>query len=122
MNNENDNEFEIAIFFFVFTSISFSRVYEFSLKRSFFFISSFEKILQKNKKIEKFSLIHLIIDLYFEKIENSRTNYIKIREILQFIAKVFHNDTNDFVRDFLLKLNNLKKHVRRYTKLFIRNQ
>ena len=70
--------------------------------------------MQKKNKIEKSSSTHLIIKLYFEKIETFRVDYVKMREILQLIAKVFHNNNDNSIDDLSLKLNNLKKHVRCY--------
>ena len=52
--------------------------------------------------------------MYFEKIETFRVDYIKMREILQLIAKFFYNDDDNSIDDLSLKLNNLKKHVRRH--------
>ena len=83
------------------------------MKRSLFFIFSFEKIKQQKNKSKKSSLIQLIIDLYFEKTENFRANYVKMRKILQMIKKDFYNN-NDFLRNLSLKLNILKRHVRRH--------
>ena len=86
---------------------------------SFFLIVHFfqhcrsRKYYKKNK-IKKLLFIHLIIKLYFKRIEKLRTNYVKIRKILQLIAKTFHNNNNDSIKNLLLKLNNLKKHVCRY--------
>ena len=70
--------------------------------------------MQKKNKTKKSSSTHLIIKLYFEKIEAFRVDYVKMREILQLIAKVFYNDDDNSIDDLSLKLNNLKKHVRRH--------
>ena len=103
--------------FIIITFISFFRVYESFLKRSFSFIFSFEKIKQQESKLERLSSIYLTIDLYFEKTKGFRTNYVKMRKILQIIKKSFHNN-DDFLRDLSFKLNGLKRHVRRHISLF----
>ena len=113
-NLKNDNDDDLNTF--IVTFISISRVYEFFFERSPFFISSFEEIKQQKDKSEKPSSIQLIIDLYFEKTEDSRANYVKMRKILQMIKKGFHN-SDDFLRNLSLKLNILKRHVRRHISL-----
>ena len=111
---KSDNDDDLNTFIIIFTSIS--RVYEFFFKRSFFFISSFEEIKQQKNKSKKSLLIQLIIDLYFEKTKNFRANYVKMRKILQMIKKNFHNN-DDFLRNLSLKLNILKRYVRRHISL-----
>ena len=102
-------------FFRIFRNIRFDfsslRIF---FDRSFFSTSSFEKILQRKNKTKKSSFTHLIIELFFERIEKSRVNYVKMRKILQLIAKIFHNDDDNSIKNLSLKLNNLKKHVRRH--------
>ena len=112
---KSDNNDDLNTFIIIF--ISFSRVYEFILKRPFFFIFSFKKIRQQKNKSKKLLLIQLIIDLYFEKTKNFRANYVKMRKILQMIKKDFYNN-DDFLRDLLFKLNILKRYVRRHISLF----
>ena len=120
MTTTTTTKSKLKYFFFVHSIIFIfiSRAYELFIDRSFSSISSFEKVLQKKNKVEKSSSTHLIIELYFKKIEAFRVDYVKMREILQLIAKVFHNNDDNSIDDLSLKLNSLKKHVRRYIFMF----
>ena len=79
-------------------------------------------MVQQDEKTKKLFSIYLIIDLYFKKIKNFYTNYIKMRKILQLIAKNFYNNNDMFLQDILqnlsLKLNSLKRYIRRHISLF----
>ena len=65
------------------------------------------------------SSVHLTLSLYFERTEKSRTDYVRLREILQLTEKVF----SDFLKDLKtthnlsLKLDILKRQIRRHMSL-----
>ena len=92
------------------------RAYELFIKRLFFSTLFFEKILQIENRVKTLLFIHLVINLYFKKIEKSRANYVKIQKILQLIEKAFYND-NNFINNSLLKLNSLKQYFCRHISL-----
>ena len=50
-----------------------------------------------------------MLDLYFEKIDKFRVDYIKLKKILQLIDQKFSNSQKNFVQNLSLKLNSLKR-------------
>ena len=115
-NNDNSDDDEFSSTFSIIFSTSFSKTYEFFLFRSSSKTSSFERVVQhEEKNIMSFS-IHIILNLYFEKTENSKTNYVKLRKILQ-LTKNFNLEVIDderFMTNLSLKFDNLKRQVRRH--------
>ena len=114
LNNEN---FEFDTISFSFSSTSLFRAYEFSIKRFSFQTSFFEKVLQQKKQREKFFLIHLILNLYFERTKKFRANYVKLKKMLQIIEKTFTKKQKNSMLNLSLKLNIFKRQIKRHISL-----
>lgn len=123
-NSENKNNTNISIFAisntttiniyefkitFVFATIKFN-VQNFLLKSvehvfihyCFLFQTLFfEKIRQQENKNEKLSIVYLIFNLYCEKIELFQLNYVRLKEMLQFIEKKILISINSYKIFFL---------------------
>ena len=65
-------------------------------------------MLQQKKQRENFFLIHLILNFYFKKIKIFRTNYVKLKKMLQIIEKTFKNKQKNSILNLLFKLNIFK--------------
>ena len=63
------------------------------------------------------SSFHLTLSLYFERCEESRAKYVKLREVLQ-LRKFFSDfDHIDSAKTLSLKLNSFKRQIRRHVSL-----
>ena len=62
-------------------------------------------------------MIHLILNLYFEKTKKSRANYVKLRKMLQIIEKTFTEKQKNSILNLSLKLNIFKRQIKRHISL-----
>ena len=62
-------------------------------------------------------MIHLTLNLYFEKTKESRANYVKLREMLQIIEKTFTKKQKNSMLNLSLKLNIFKRQIKRHISL-----
>ena len=122
LSSDNDNDSDSI--FVSFTSrissfISYFTTYHFSFERSSSQTSFFEEMMQHEEQKWISSSIHLTLNLYFERTKKSRTNYVRLREILQLIEKIFSDFLKNLkiIHNFSLKLDTLKRQIRRHMSL-----
>ena len=77
------------------------------------FDDSEKKMIKQNEKDVMSSSLHMIFNLWFEKSDNSRADYARLKEILQ-ISKSFADESlksflNDSTYILLRKLNTFKQ-------------
>ena len=119
LSNDNDNDNDSI--FVSFTScissfISYFTTYHFSFERSFSQTSFFEKMMQHEEQKWISSSIHFVLNLYFERTKEFKTNYVRLKEIFQLIEKVFSDFLKNLkiIHNFSFKLDILKRQIRRH--------
>ena len=96
IDNNIDSKFYAILFsqsFFILYISIVSRNFSFSFSSSSS-TSSFEMIEKQNDKNTLSSILHFVLKLWFEKFENFRLNYVRLRKILQ-LTKSMTNDQNN---------------------------